>query len=64
MYITHKYNINMKTNTFNHGANYLRPDSRVIEMKLCSNMMLLNSNGTAPQKTPDLEEQDLSSIWG
>ena len=42
---------------------YESPATRVVEVKTSGNMMLLNSNGKAPQMTPDLEEQDFSTIW-
>ena len=43
---------------------YESPATRILEVKLRGNMMLLNSDGKAPQITPDLEEQDYSDIWG
>lgn len=43
---------------------YESPSTRILEVKLNSSMMLLNSNGTTTQTTPDLEEQDYSNIWG
>lgn len=56
----------MKTNTF-MGApreTYNAPATRIINVNMRGNMLLLNSDGVTTQKTPDLEEQDYSNIWG
>ena len=43
---------------------YESPATRILEVKLRGNMMLLNSDGKSTQTTPDLEEQDYSTaIW-
>ena len=65
LHFTAKKYHHMKTNRL--AANrktYAKPTVRTIEIKLKLGMMLLNSNGTTTQTTPDLEEQDYSNIWG
>lgn len=52
----------MKTIITRPRSIYASPTTRIIEVKLGSNMMLLNSNGKTGQATLDtLEEEDYSN---
>ena len=54
----------MKTIYFNPRAAYECPVTRMIEIRTRNSVMLLGSNNATQSTTPDLEETDLSNIWG